>query len=352
MSELKNVRIGLIGCGNIAPLHVRSLLPLSNVEISALADPNAANVAALQAEFPALKAAKVFSSHQEILEADIDGVVIMTPHSLHYQQIHDALQAGKHVLTEKPFVVQPTQARELIALARENGKILMVSYQVARLWQYRYARQQIASGALGEILFYSSQITQHWGRFGGWRHTPTMSEGGMLVDTGSHFVDLMLYLTAMKPEMVTAFGQSEADMPIDDPLRTQQAAVDLITGAVLQFNGGRIATLGVVGRGPTLWNITIVGTKGTIEFIDRDQIRHIASNNYEGWIGTERRNLVPLTEAGKPAPTPDEEFVMAMQQGDLSVADAQRGLVVAQLTQSILESVREGGKPIPVGALG
>lgn len=58
------------------------------------------------------------------------------------------------MLTEKPFVTRPEQARELIALARERQRILMVAYQHARLWPYRYAREQIATGKLGEILFY------------------------------------------------------------------------------------------------------------------------------------------------------------------------------------------------------
>lgn len=346
------VRLGMIGCGGISNEHARNLVDLPGVQIVALADPNVANIAALKGRYPALASAEEFGDYRELLATDVDGVIIMTPHGLHHGQIGDALRADKHVLTEKPFVTHPEQARELIALARERRRILMVAYQFARLWPYRYAREQIANGALGEILFYSSQITQNWASVGGWRRSPTLGEGGMLVDTGSHFVDLMLYVTGMRPEQVVAFGQSAADMPRSDGDADGETTIDIVTGATIRFNGGRIATLAVVGRGPTLWQITIIGGKGTIEITDRDEIRHIGADNYAGWIGTERRNLAPPRAERPAVATPDEEFVAAIARHDLDVSDAQRGLVVAQLTRAIMRSVAAGGQPVEVGTLG
>ena len=187
-------------------------------------------------------------------------------------------------------------------------------------------------------MFYSGQITQQWGAFGGWRLSTTLSEGGMLVDTGSHFVDLMLYLTNMRPDTAAAFNDTDGEQ------------VGIINGAVIRFNGGRVATLAAVGRGPTRWNITIVGTKGTIEIWDRDNIRHIGADNYVGWIGTPRTNLV-LPEGERPeSTTPQAEFVAAIARNDLSASDAARGLAVAQLTQAIYASAREGGMPIEVAS--
>jgi len=119
--------------------------------------------------------------------------------------------------------------------------------------------------------------------------------------------------------------------------------VDIINGAVVRFNGGRVATLAAVGRGPTLWNITIVGTKGPIEIWDRDNIRHIGADNYLGWIGTPRTNLVQ-PEAERPlSTTPNAEFVQAIRENNLAASDAERGLSVAQLTQAMYASAREGG---------
>lgn len=330
------VRLGLIGTGRISDQHMKAIREVPGVTIAGLADVSEENIAILTSSFPELQDAEAYHDYREMLKTDLDGVIILTPHGLHYQHIKESLEAGKHVLSEKPFVTHPDQARELIALAKAQERILMISYQNPRLWPYQYAHQQIASGHLGELLFYSGQITQQWGARGGWRLSSALGEGGMLVDTGSHFVDLMLYLTGMRPETVSAFNDSDGEQ------------VDIINGAVIRFNGGRVATLAAVGRGPTLWNITIVGTKGTIEIWDRDNIRHIGADNYLGWIGTPRQNLVPPENERPVSTTPQAEFVAAVRDNDLSASDADRGLSVAQVTQAIYASAREGGKPIEV----
>lgn len=335
---MSTVRLGLIGCGRISHQHMRALRALPAVVVAGLADVNEENIAALTAAFPELKEAEAYHDYREMLKTNLDGVIIMTPHGLHYQHIKESLEAGKHVLSEKPFVTRPDQARELIAEASARERILMVSYQNPRLWPYRYTHQQIADGNLGDILFYSGQITQQWGALGGWRLSSTLSEGGMLVDTGSHFVDIMLYLTGMTPETVAAMSDNDGE------------PVDIINGAVIRFNGGRVATLAAVGRGPTLWNITIVGTKGTIEIWDRDNIRHIGADNYQGWIGTPRHTLVPPEGERPQSTTPQAEFVAAVAENDLGASDAARGLAVAQLTQALYASARAGGTPVAVAS--
>lgn len=330
------VKVGLIGCGRISHQHMRAFRDVPGAVVAGLADVSEENIAALTEAFPELQDAEAYHDYREMLKSELDGVVIMTPHGMHYQHIKESLEAGTHVLSEKPFVTVPAQARELIDLAKAQGRILMLSYQNTRLWPYRYAHRQIAAGNLGDILFYSGQITQQWGRFGGWRFSPALGEGGMLVDTGSHFVDLMLYLTGMRPETVAAMSDNDGQ------------AIDIINGAVIRFNGGRVATLAAVGRGPTLWNITIIGTKGTIEIGDRDNIRHIPAEDYPGWIGTERRNLVPPEGERPESTTPDAEFVEAIRANDLGASDAERGFAVAQLTQAIYASAREGGAPVGI----
>lgn len=329
------VRIGFVGCGVISGLHVRSLLAVPGAEIVALADVMPENIANLKALYPALADAAEYRDYHEMLPT-VDAALVLTPHHLHYAHIKDCLIAGVHVLSEKPFVTHPEQARELIDFARERERILMLSYQNPQLWPYRYTRQQIADGKLGEIVFYSGQITQNWGVRGGWRLNATEGEGGMLVDTGSHFVDLMLYLTGMRPEVVVAMNDTDGQQ------------IDIINGALIRFNGGRVATLAAVGRGPTLWHITIIGTKGTIELTDRDNIMQIGSDNYTGWIGTPRTNLVPPEGERPESTTPDAQFVGAIARHDLSASDAERGLVVAQLTEAIYASAHAGGTPIHI----
>lgn len=336
----ETVRLGFIGCGKITRMHLRALKNVPGVRIAALADINAENIATARATFPdELAGATAYTTYREMLAAGVDGVIILTPHGLHYEHARDALMAGAHVLCEKPFVTQPEQARELIALAETRGRILMISYQNPWIWPYRYARQQIRDGHLGEAVYYASHISQQWGRGGGWRAS-ALGEGGYLVDTGSHFVDLMLYLTDMRPETVCALSD------------TLDVGVDVVTSAVIRFDGGRVASLATVGRGPALWQVTIVGTGGTITVTDRDHIRHVPAEDYPGWIGTERRDLVPPEGERPESTTPDARFVAAIRRGDLTVSDAARGIVVAQLTQAIYTSARAGGAPVAVAEFG
>ncbi len=228
----QTVRLGLLGLGKISPFHIANLKDAPGAQIAALIDVSTDNLARTVQTYPELKDVPTYSDYQAALASDLDGVIVMTPHALHYQQIRAALEAGKHVLSEKPFVSRPEQARELISLAKERGRILMLSYQNTLLWQYRYTHQQIAAGLLGEILYCSGQITQDWARGASSWRKEAAGEGGFLIDTGSHFVDLLLYLTGMQPEAVVAFSDT-----VGQP-------VDIVTGAVIRFNGGRVATLG------------------------------------------------------------------------------------------------------------
>lgn len=337
----RTIRVGFLGCGRISRMHVRALKAAPAARIAALADVNAENIATLRETFPEdLADVATYADYREMLATDLDGVVILTPHGLHYQHTYDALEAGKHVLCEKPFVTHPEQARELIALARTRERVLMLSYQNPWLWPYRYIRQQVMDGHLGEIVSYSAFLSQQWGvRAGGWRSS-ALGEGGFLVDTGSHFVDLMLYLTDMRPETVCAFSDA------------LEAQVDIVTHAIVRYNGGHTASLATVGRGPALWHIVITGTGGTVEIADRDQIRHVPAEDYPGWIGVERRNLVPPAGERPETSTPDAEFVAAIRRGDHTVSDAQRGLVVAQLTQAIYASASASGAPVTITEFG
>lgn len=330
------VRLGLIGCGNFSRAHIKRLREIPHAAIAALADVNPDNLAQRVADFPILAGVPAYHDHHELLKTDIDGVVIVTPHGLHYQHVRDSLLAGKHVLCEKPLVTQPAQARDLIALAESRQRLVMISYQQALLSTHRYARQQVVSGALGDILACTVHISQHWGVSPtAWR-TGALGEGGFLIDTGNHFVDLLLHLTGMTPEAVCAMIDKDGQ------------AVDIITGALIRFNGGRVASLAAVGRGPAFWHITIVGTKGMIELNDLDSVRHIGADDYRGWIGTERRDLVPPKDRMPATTTPDAEFVAAIRRNDLGASDAHRGLAVAELTQAIYESARQGGSPVTI----
>ena len=111
---MERIRLGLIGCGGNMRARLRRLTAIPEVRISGIAEPNPENVRLAREQYPALADTPVFASHAELL-AGIEprAVVISTPHTLHFEQIMAALDAGCHVLCEKPMTCSSDEARRV-----------------------------------------------------------------------------------------------------------------------------------------------------------------------------------------------------------------------------------------------
>ena len=178
-----------------------------------------------------------FSDWREMLaETDSDAVFISTPHSDHHAQIKACLDAGRHVLVEKPMVMTPGQARSTLRNAEQAKRLLMVAYQRHWMPEYVYAKELITKGALGEIRGVVGYVTQNWGALGGWRLDPEKAGGGMYMDTGSHLVASMLWMTGLRPAKVSA--------TFDNARRP----VDINAAVQIAFTGGAVGTLTTIGN--------------------------------------------------------------------------------------------------------
>ena len=161
-----------------------------------------------------------------------------------------ALDKGLHVLTEKPMVCSVDHAHQVIEKAKEVGKILMVSYQRHLGAQYRYVRNQIMAGELGEIQFISALQDQKWyqGTMGLWRQQLALSGGGQLNDSGSHLLDIMLWMTGLEVAEVQAY------------MEYFESEVDINSALSIRFRGGAMGTVSVVGNSPTggMWELSLI----------------------------------------------------------------------------------------------
>ncbi len=141
--------IGIIGSGGIAGAHVRAYKQMPDVEIVGVADviPGKAEEFVHRQE---LANAQAFESHLELLEMDIDGVSICTPNIAHHQTSVDALQAGKHVLVEKPLAITLEQGIEMVQAGKKAEKILTVGFQ-PRYDPNMQAVKKIVQSELGNV---------------------------------------------------------------------------------------------------------------------------------------------------------------------------------------------------------
>ena len=175
------IRMGIIGCGNFMSTHIPRLLDIDDVEIVGLADPSTASIARMKERNPGLAGVAEYASHRDLLRDARPGAVeVGSPHALHFEQIVDALDAGCHVMTEKPLVCTVAEGEEALACRDRAGTILMVSYQRHYSPAHRYIRQQIQSGAIGRIQLVTG-LQHHgwyWEQRGQWRQDPELSGGG------------------------------------------------------------------------------------------------------------------------------------------------------------------------------
>lgn len=315
--------------------HLQQLVKVRAGEVVALAEPNDTSLQHLVESWPTLATIPAFTDHREMLAtADLDGAIIASPHVFHYEQIMDCLQAGVHVLCEKPMVCDVSQAKTVIKTAGKLGLLLLVSYQRHTTPIFRQARKMIAAGKIGRVTFVNALLAQEWlvGCKGTWRQDPQLSCGGQLNDSGSHMIDVILWVTGLAAQSV--FAQ------IDH----RGAKVDINSGLTIRFKGGAIGTLSVVGDAPGWWEeITFYGESGAL-YIRGDRLYHHAPRKGVGWPKYEVFDLTGKLKGGS---DPDTNFVRAIQGKEEPQSPSVCGLRVAELTQAAWESARTG-KPAQV----
>jgi len=247
-------RIAVIGTGWWSTYtHIPALQANPSADLVALCD---ADDQRLRAAAQAYGIERTYTDHQTMLANEaLDGIVIATPHATHYQLAKDSLIRGKHVLVEKPMVLYATHAQELVELAAQHGRELIIGYP----WHYgphsRRARELIQSGALGAVQYVNCIFSSHIidllrGHDGSERSEaypvhgpgavysqPHLSGGGMGHLQITHSAGLMFFVTQLRARRVHAL-MCNHDLPLD-----------LVDAMTVEFEGGALGTLGGTGNG-------------------------------------------------------------------------------------------------------
>ncbi|SEC79286.1 Gfo/Idh/MocA family oxidoreductase [Paenibacillus sp. GP183] len=329
---MEKVRFLIIGVGGMGREHIRRLLQVPEAEIIALADPSATAIEQVKGRFPDLANVSVYSDYREaISRVNADAAIIVSPHSMHFEQGMACLEGGLHVLMEKPFVDGSENAAHIIAQADTLNKHLAVAYQRHLQGPYIYIRDLIQSGELGNINYICAYQAQSWlkGTTGTWRQNPALSCGGQLNDSGSHLLDVVLWVTGLEPESVSAF--------IDN----RGSQVDIDSSVTVRFREGAIATFNVVGSATIGWHedVSIHGDKGTVLFRN-DQI-FVAK---EG-----QRELVEVKDELPASSDPNRNFVdLILGKVSEPAAPSSCGLRIARLTEAAWRSAANGSQVIRI----
>lgn len=321
---MKRIRIGFIGTGGMAQVHAGQLLELENVKITAITDVSP-DARARFIEKAGIENVQQYTEYRDMLDqAELDGVVICSPHTLHFEQATAVLEKGLHVLIEKPMTCSSHEAEQLIETAKRTGKIMQVSYQRHFQPEFIYIHDTIAAGKIGKVTSVTASLYQQWWNGSNdtysWRKDPKLSGGGFLMDSGSHIIDVLLWTTGLTPVEVTA------------QLSQQGAPVEIDTFTSIRFKEGAVAGLNLVGYSPA-WHETYVfcGEKGAI-FYDNDKITlHI----------TGEEPIIP--ELPKATTNQDKSFIDAIRGDSAIQVPGEFALKVVKFSEMVYESV--GYKP-------
>jgi predicted dehydrogenase len=203
---MRKIKTAMIGTGFMGKVHAEQVRRLGNVEIAAVASATDQ----LAKDFgDQIGVERTTGDYTTILaDPSIEAVHVLTPNALHYPVSKAALQAGKHVLCEKPFTVTVDEARDLVELAAKTGKANALEHNLRYYPVVQQIRRMIESGDLGEILIVQGTYSQDWLLYDtDWNWRIDAKENGPLRamgDIGSHWMDMIQHLTGLRITAVCA----------------------------------------------------------------------------------------------------------------------------------------------------
>ncbi len=205
MIDKNSLNVGIVGTGFIGPAHLEALRR-NNVQVIGLAEATA-ELASEKAE--ELGITKAYPSYEKMLaDPNIHVIHLATPNYLHYPHAKAALEAGKHVVCEKPLAMNSQESADLVKIARTTELVNVINFNIRFYPMAQQARQMVQNGDLGDIFILQGSYLQDWLLLPtdwNWRLEPEL--GGTLRaigDIGSHWLDLMTFITGLKVKKVYA----------------------------------------------------------------------------------------------------------------------------------------------------
>lgn len=250
---MNKIKVGIIGAGRIGKAHLEALRRLGFVEVLGVAgrSPERSTMLARQLGFP-----RSYNSYLEMLEdPDIQVVHNCTPNKLHYEVNRQALLSGKHVFCEKPLTTDAEQARELVELAAMQNAVHGVMFNYRMYPMVQEARDAALKRKIGKINLVHGSYLQDWLLYDSdydWRlDCDQGGTSGALADIGSHWCDLVEFVTGLRVTAVYADMATVVPERIDFQGKRRRIEVEDYATVLLRFdNGARGAfTLSQVSAG-------------------------------------------------------------------------------------------------------
>lgn len=313
---------------------------LSESEVVAAADPDPKRRAAVSAQFPGVV---VLEDYRELVtRADVDAVVVCVPTRKHLEVTRAALEAGKHVLCEKPLTETAAQAQELVDLAALRGVMLMTGHVFLFNPGILKLRELMTAGSAGRIHYLRAQRTNLG---------PIRKDVNSVYDLASHDIAIFNFLLDAAPLTASAVGAAFLQPGIED--------VAFIT---LTYPNGVIAAIQVSWLDPKkLREIVVVGDQkmvvwdelapaGPISIYDKSVVREQYYDDYGQFhlLAREGDLTIPRVPPQEPLKVQNQAFVTAVRAGRVEKSDGPFAVGVVRVLEAIAQSLAQGGAPVEV----
>ena len=323
---MKDLRFGVIGWGYWGPKIGRNLDTISHAIVAMVADMDAHRLASLAVNQPWTQAT---TQVEDIFRSDIDAVVIATPVRTHFQLAREALLHDKHVLVEKPLTNSVAQAEELIALAQERARVLMVGHTFEYNPAVNELRRLVQNGDLGKIYCVEAERV-NLGLF--------RNDINVIWDLAPHDVSILLYLFGKKPEKIKVQAHAHVQQYIED-----------VAHLDLEFADGMNAHIHVSWLHPCkIRRITVIGDARMVVYDDTNQAEMLKIYNKGADVHADPvvsyrfgAITIPYIDWAEPLRLECEDFANAIRTGAQPRAHGGVGLQVVQVLASAQEALEQ-----------
>lgn len=351
---MEKIKIGIIGTGGISNVHIAGYLKNPNVELYAFCDINEERVKEMAEKYGVTR---TFTDKDEMLKLkEIDAVSVCTWNSQHAPCTIAALNAGKHVLCEKPMATSAAEAMEMKAAAEKNGKLLMIGFVRRYGNDCKILKDFIGNDYFGDIYYSKATYLRRNGNPGGWFGDKSRSAGGPLIDLGVHVIDLVRYLTGNnKP--VSVYGATFQKL-LNRPnikgvkayvstTRTEEVICDVedLATALIRFDNGSVLAIEAsfsLNIKKDSGTIELFGTKGGAK-LDPELEMYTEINDYMADV-----TLTEPTALSFDGLFENEinHYVSCITEGTTCISPAEDGIEIMKILDAVYESARTGHEVI------
>jgi predicted dehydrogenase len=337
---MPKVRIAIVGCGYWGQNLLRNFAELDEAEVTLVCDFDSRVLARAKKRYPSIE---ISQNYAEVLSSErVDAVVLATPVSTHYSFARTGLQAGKHVLVEKPLAQSAAQVADLIHKAEAAGKVLMVDHTFLYTGAVRQMKSLVQSGEIGQLLYFDS-VRISLGL--------VQSDINVLWDLGPHDLSIMDYLCEREPIAISALGVKHLNTPYEN-----------IAYVTVQFEGNLIAHFHLNWMAPVKVRQTLVGgSKKMIVYDDMQNSEKVRV--YDKGIvqnhDPERRErmltgyrngdmLAPQLDTTEALRRMAQDFITSIIEKRAPLSDGYSGYRVVRLLEAAQQSIEQNGRVIPL----